>query len=69
MARQNTKRKVETPEGHAEYVAHLMRERDILRAEVDRLNLVIRHKDMAIHSLQKYNEAISDELSKARHDS
>jgi len=66
MARQTTKRKVETPEGLADYVSQLKKECDILRAEVDRLNEVIKYKNVAIRSIQKENEKISDELSKAR---
>ena len=69
MERQTTKKKVETPEKRSDYVTQLMRECDILRAEVDRLNEVIKYKDIAINSIQRENEKISDELSKARHDS
>lgn len=69
MARQTTKKKVETPEGRSDYMTQLMRECDILRAEVDRLNEVIKHKDIAINAMKRENEQISDELSKARHDS
>lgn len=69
MARQTTKKKVETPEGRGDYVQQLMHDNDILRREVDRLNEVIKYKDIAINSIQKENEKISDELSKARHDS
>lgn len=68
MARQTTKRKVETPEGNAAVLEEIKREHGIeaLRAEIDRLNWVIREKDLIINSLQKGNERISDELSKAR---
>lgn len=82
MARQTTKRKVETPEGNAAVLEDIKREggidalRDELKryemvitkskAEIDRLNAVIRHKDIIIDSLQRGNERISDELSKAR---
>ena len=68
MARQTTKRKVETPEGNAAVLEEIKREHgiDALRAEIDRLNMVIRHKDIIINNLQKGNEQISDELSKAR---
>lgn len=66
MARQTTKKTVETPEGRTEYVMFLKRECDILRAEVDRLNEVIKYKDVAISTLKKDNEKISDELSKER---
>lgn len=69
MARQTTKRKVETPENNAAVLEEIKREHGIkaLRAEIDRLNWVIREKDLIINSLQKGNERISDELSKARH--
>lgn len=82
MARQTTKRKVETPEGNAAVLEDIKREGgiDALRAElkryemvitkskdeIDRLNDVIRHKDIIIDSLQRGNERISDELSKVR---
>lgn len=82
MARQTTKRKVETPEGNAAVLEEIKRESgiDALRAElkryemvitkskaeIDRLNDVIRHKDIIIDSLQRGNERISDELSKVR---
>lgn len=82
MARQTTKRKVETPEGNAAVLEEIKRESgiDALRAElkryemvitkskdeIDRLNAVIRHKDIIIDSLQRGNEKISDELSKVR---
>lgn len=82
MARQTTKRKVETPEGNAAVLEDIKREGgiDALRAElkryemvitkskaeIDRLNDVIRHKDVIIDSLQRGNERISDELSKVR---
>ena len=82
MARQTTKRKVETPEGNAAVLEEIKRESgiDTLRAElkryemvitkskdeIDRLNDVIRHKDIIIDSLQRGNERISDELSKVR---
>ena len=69
MARQTTKRVIETPEGRADYMQQLMRECDILRREVDRLNKVIKYKDLTINTIIKENEKISDELSKARHDS
>lgn len=85
MARQTTKRKVETPESNAAVLEDIKREHgiDALRAElkryeavitqskaeIDRLYGVIMHKDIVINSLQKANEQISDELSKARHDS
>ena len=83
MARQTTKRKVETPENTANILEDITREHgvDALRAElkryesviiqgkeeIDRLNGVIRNKDIIINSLQKANEQISDELSKARY--
>ena len=37
-----------------------------LQAEIDRLNWVVRQKDLAIDALKKANEQISDELSKER---
>ena len=58
MARQTTKKRIETPEGNADIFA--------LKAEIDRLIWIIRQKDMAITALQKGNEEISDELSKVR---
>lgn len=68
MARQTTKRKVETPEGNAAILEEIKNESgvDALRAEIDRLNWVIRNKDLIIDSLQRANEQISDELSKER---
>ena len=68
MARQTTKKKIETPENRADVLEAIKHEHgiDALRAEIDRLNAVIRHKDLVINSLQKGNEEISDELSKAR---
>lgn len=66
MARETTKRMVETPEGRSDYVTQLMRECNILREEVDRLNIVIKYKDITINSMKKDNENISDELSKLR---
>ena len=85
MARQTTKRKVETPEGNAAVLEEIKRESgiDALRAElkryemvitkskdeIDRLNWVIRQKDLTINALQKGNEKLSDELSKTRNDS
>ena len=64
-------RKVETPEGNAAVLEEIKRENgiDALRAEIDRLNWVIRQKDLTINALQKGNERLSDELSKARNDS
>ena len=41
---------------------------ETLLAEIDRLNWVIRQKDLTINALQKGNEKLSDELSKARND-
>ena len=71
MARQTTKRKVETPESNAAVLEEIKHEAgiDALRAEIDRLNWVIRQKDLTINALQKGNEKLSDELSKARNDS
>lgn len=71
MARQTTKKKIETPEGRTENVQELIKHEhgiDALRAEIDRLNWVIRQKDLTINALQKGNERLSDELSKARND-
>lgn len=58
MARQTTKKRIETPESNADIFA--------LKAEIDRLNWIIRQKDMTINALQKGNEEISDELSRVR---
>lgn len=58
MARQTTKKRIETPESNADIFA--------LKAEIDRLNWIIRQKDLTINALQKGNEEISDELSKVR---
>lgn len=66
MARQTMKRSVDTPESRGDYVQQLMKECDILRAEVDRLNEVIKYKDVTINTIIKVNEQISDELSKIR---
>ena len=68
MARQTTKKKIETPENNADVLEAIKHEHgiDAMRAEIDRLNWVIRKKDLIIESLQKANEQISDELSKAR---
>lgn len=60
MARQTTKKRIETPESNADIFA--------LKAEIDRLNWIIRQKDLTIHALQKGNEEISDELSRVRND-
>ena len=70
MARQTTKKKIETPENNAEILEAIKHEHglDALRAEIDRLNWVIRQKDLTINALQKGNEKLSDELSKARND-
>ena len=69
MARQTTKKKIQTPERNANVLEEIKHEHgiDALRAEIDRLNMIIRHKDLVISSLQKGNEEISDELSKERH--
>ena len=71
MARQTTKKKIETPENNAEILQAIKHEHglDALRAEIDRLNWVIRQKDLTINALQKGNEKLSDELSKERNDS
>lgn len=58
MVRQTTKKRIETPEGNADIFA--------LKAEIDRLNWIIRQKDLTINALQKGNEEISDELSRVR---
>lgn len=60
MARQTTKKRIETPEDNADIFT--------LKAEIDRLNWIIRQKDLTINALQKGNEEISDELSRARND-
>ena len=68
MARQTTKKRIETPEGNADILEAIKRERgiDALREEIDRLNWIIRQKDLTINALQKGNEELSDELSKVR---
>ena len=68
MARQTTKKKIETPENNAEILEAIKHESgiDALRAEIDRLNWIIRQKDLTINALQKGNEEISDELSRVR---
>lgn len=68
MARQTTKRKVETPENNAAVLEEIKHEHGIeaMRAEIDRLNWVIRNKDLIINNLSKANEQISDELSRVR---
>ena len=70
MARQKSKKIIETPENNADILEAIKHEVgiDALRAEIDRLNWVIRQKDLTINALQKGNEEISDELSKARND-
>ena len=57
MARQTTKIKVDTPERRADLIA-----------EIYRLHEIIKQKDAVISSLEKANEEISDELSKAKND-
>lgn len=57
MARRTTKLKVDTPERRADLIA-----------EIYRLHEVIKQKDAIISSLEKANEEISDELSKAKND-
>jgi len=57
MARQTTKLKVDTPERRADLIA-----------EIYRLHEIIKQKDAVISSLEKANEEISDELSKAKND-
>lgn len=39
---------------------------EAMRAEIDRLNWVIRRKDLIINNFQKANEQLSHELSEAR---
>ena len=88
MARQTTKKIIETPEFTFDDLPKVIQDEvkdkvskmsvhevikhetglDALRAEIDRLNWVIRQKDLTINALQKGNEKLSDELSKARHD-
>ena len=87
MARQTTKKKIETPEAVLipKEVEEIVKDKvknmtvaeiikhehviDAMRAEIDRLNWVIRQKDLTINALQKGNERLSDELSKTRNDS
>ena len=89
MARQTTKKIIETPEFTFDDLPKVIQDEvkdkvskmsvhevikhehglDALRAEIDRLNWVIRQKDLTINALQKGNEKLSDELSKARNDS
>ena len=89
MARQTTKKKIESPEFAFNDLPKEIQDEvkdkvskmsvhevikhehgiDALRAEIDRLNWVIRQKDLTINALQKGNEKLSDELSKARNDS
>ena len=68
MERQTTKLKVETPESKAAVLEEIKHEHgiDSLRKEIDRLNWIIRNKDMTIKWLQKANEQISHDLSEAR---
>lgn len=86
MARQTSKKKIETPEFTFDDLPKVIQDEvkdkvskmsvheaikhehglDALRAEIDRLNWVIRQKDLTINALQKGNEQLSDELSKAR---
>ncbi len=102
MARQTTKKKIETPEGtsdnYMKIALDIVKDKcegkdvqeiikhehgiDALRAElkryklavsqdkeeIDRLNTILRQKDLTINALQKGNEKLSDELSKARND-
>lgn len=59
----------ETPEKRAEIIAEEIKHEkgiDALRAEIKRLENVIRDKNTIISNLQAANEQISDELSKAR---
>lgn len=69
MARQTTKKKVESPEVRADVIAEEIKSErglDALHAEILRLNGIIVEKDRVIKSLQTANEDLSDELSKAR---
>lgn len=68
MARQTTKRKAETPESNAAVLEEIKHEHGIeaMRAEIDRLNWVIRRKDIIINNFQKANEQLSHELSEVR---
>lgn len=69
MARQTTKKKIETPESNAAVLEDIKNERglDAMRAEIDRLNWIIRRKDVIINNFQKTNERLSHELSEVRH--
>ena len=68
MARQTTKKKVETPEARADVLEDIKKEHgiDALKAELDRYILAMREKDLIIKNLQKTNEELSHELSEAR---
>lgn len=69
MARQTTKKKIETPESKADNVAEAIKNErgiDALKAELDRYILAVREKDLIIKNLQKTNEELSHELSEAR---
>lgn len=66
MARQTTKRKVETSEGNAAVLEEIKHETgiDALRAEIDRLNWEIRLKDLQIEVLRKENERLNKKQNK-----
>ena len=82
MRTQTTKCKVDTPENHANVLEDIKREGgvDALRAElkryemvitqgkeeIDRLNDVIRGRDIIIDAYRKSNEIISDALDRIR---
>lgn len=59
----------ETPEKRAEVIPKEIEPRNdkaLYKAEIKRLEAMIREKDQIINNLQAANEQISDELSKAR---
>lgn len=62
MARQTTKKKVETPEVRADIIAEEIKHEggiDALRAELERYKL-------AVKNLSKTNEELSDEISRLK---
>lgn len=64
MARQISRRKVETPEGNVAALDEIQNGIDVLRKEIDRLNWEIRLKDLQIEVLRKENERLSKERNK-----
>ncbi len=59
----------ETPEKRSEVIPKEIEPRNdkaLYKAEIKRLEAMIREKDQIINNLQAANEQISDELSKAR---